>query len=231
MSEMGRSDVSTVTPERRWGVGGVPLPVRRLTVRGCRASTPPLDFSGYMRKLCDDVKLRCPTFAHLDPSAMAFTYTTSRTPGKYGLLARVTPLRFRDGGVFHRHRGNLYQSQRYFLDGRELLYLVTFCLPRFLNLPFEEKLVTVIHELFHISPRFDGDVRRHDGRYQYHSHSKRGYDDLMGKMTRAYLADHPEPALFAPFHSTFAELCAAHGGVLAVSLPRPRMVRVGQPVR
>ena len=38
--------------------------------------------------------------------------------------------------------------------------------------PFEEKLTTVFHELYHISPMFDGDIRRLEGRYHVHSHSQ-----------------------------------------------------------
>lgn len=229
MSDGCRTPKVRIPAERRWGVNGVPLPVRRLTTAGIKGGNTPVDFSAVMRKLCEDVKARCPGFAHLDPAAMAFTYTTSRSPGKYGLLARVTPMRFRDGGAYHRHRGTLYQPQRYVIDGREVLYLVTFCLPRFLNLPFLEKLTTVIHELYHISPRFDGDLRRHDGRCQFHTHSKRGYDDLMDRLTREYLATQPDAKLFTVFHSTFAQLCAAHGGVHAMRLPRPRMVPVQTP--
>jgi len=229
MKEVGRTFSQSSPAERRWGVGGRPLPVRRLTLSGVKAVNNPLDFSAVIRKLCDDVKVRCPVFAHLDPSSMAFTCTTSRNTGKYGLLARVTPMRFRDGGAYHRHRGTLYQAQRYVIDGREVLYLVTFCLPRFLNLPFLEKLTTVIHELYHISPRFDGDLRRHDGRCQFHTHSKRGYDELMEKMTREYLTTQPNPELFTSFHSTFAQLCATHGSVQTISLPQPRMVPVVTP--
>jgi hypothetical protein len=108
-----------------------------------------------------------------------------------------------------------------------VLYVLAVCLPRFLDLPFDEKLVTVFHELYHMSQRFDGDLRRHDGRYQYHTHSKKGYDDEMARLVRQYLAGEPDAAALAPLHLTFAQMCAAHGGVLAVRLPRPRMIPVG----
>ena len=67
-------------------------------------------------------------------------------------------------------------SRRIFVDGVEMLYLMTFCLPRFQNQPFEDKLVTLFHELYHIGPAFDGDLRRHAGRYAVHSGSQRRYD-------------------------------------------------------
>ena len=64
--------------------------------------------------------------------------------------------RLRDGRLSRRRRGVTFQIQRYFVDGREILYLVTFCLPRFLDLTFDEKFVTIFHELFHIGPSFNG---------------------------------------------------------------------------
>ena len=59
---------------------------------------------------------------------------------------------------------------------------MTFCLPRFLDQTFEEKLLTVFHELFHIGPSFDGDLRRHPGRYAVHTHSKAQYDSHMAAL-------------------------------------------------
>ena len=49
-------------------------------------------------------------------------------------------------------------------QGREMLYLLSFYMPRFQNLSFSEKLITILHELWHISPDFDGDLRRLAGR-------------------------------------------------------------------
>ena len=39
-----------------------------------------------------------------------------------------------------------------------MLYLLSFYLPRFLKLPWREKLATVIHELWHVNPQFNGDL-------------------------------------------------------------------------
>jgi len=44
-------------------------------------------------------------------------------------------------------------------SGREMLYLLSFYLPRFLDYPFEEKAGDRRHELWHIGPAFDGDLR------------------------------------------------------------------------
>lgn len=42
----------------------------------------------------------------------------------------------------------------------KIKYFIEFSFPRFLNLSESEKLKTIIHELFHISPDFDGSLRK-----------------------------------------------------------------------
>src|SRR5262245_13137866 len=148
----------------------------------------PFDFCAAVRHLCADVAARVPELAHIDTSRILFAYTQARNGRPHGLQARVTPLRFRDGALTRRHRGVSFQVQRHFVDGTEVFYLMTFCLPRFLNQDFDGKFVTLFHELYHISPRFDGDLRRHAGRCEVHTASRRRYDEQMAKLARAYLA-------------------------------------------
>src|SRR5688572_2582968 len=118
----------------------------------------PFDFTAAMRRLCADIVARTPTLKHIDLSRVLFSMNLARNGRRHGLQARVTPMRFQGGALASVHRRRAYQVQRVVVDGREILYLVTFCLPRFLNREFEDKLVTVFHELYHISPAFDGDL-------------------------------------------------------------------------
>jgi hypothetical protein len=141
----------------------------------------------------------------------------------------VTPLRFHGGRLTRQRRGVTYQVQRYFVDRHEILYLVTFCLPRFLDLDFDEKLITLFHELYHISPAFDGDLRRHDGRYAIHSHSQRRYDEHMAHLARNYLDGGAEPRLHAFLRLNFAQLQSRHGAVVGVMVPRPKIIPVPAP--
>src|SRR5947209_890874 len=197
----------------RWGEPDNPLPVRALRPSGRRrpalpgAAAPPwvatgdpgkpFDFTGHMRRLCRDIAARCPELAHIDEGRLLVGVTQARNGRAHGLQARVTPLRFHDGRTTRERHGVTYQVQRYFLGPTEFLYLLTFCLPRFLEQSFDDKFITVFHELYHIGPRFDGDLRRHDGRYALHSHSQKGYDELMARLARDYLADRPAAELHA----------------------------------
>lgn len=186
----------------------------------------PFDFCGHMRRLLEDVALRCPKLSHLQVPKMLVGMTVARNGRKHGLLARVTPLRFGKGALTHQRRGVIYQVQRFFLDDHEYLYHLTFCLPRFLNQDFDGKLITIFHELFHIHPNFDGDLRRHGGRYDLHTHSQKEYDRHMADLARAYLDEKPPADLVAFLRLTFAQLCQRHGGVSGIVVPRPRVFPV-----
>jgi hypothetical protein len=184
----------------------------------------PFDFCGCMQRLSADVVSRCQTLHHIDVDRLQFGVTCARHRRRHGLQARVTPLRLRDGRMTRRRRGIIYQIQRYYVDGREMLYLVTFCLPRFLDLSFDEKFVTLFHELFHINPSFNGDLRRHEGRYSVHSHSQKQYDKQMSALAREYLAGKPDPELHAFMRLNFDQLIARHGSVVGVGVPRPKLI-------
>lgn len=239
--------------ERRWGIGGKPLPRKvaitpeqpvprsswwnRIFIRSHPATTPVItrvppeagfDFTNRMRLLCEDITTRCPELGHIDSRAVLYTFTPSRSQSLYGLQARVTPMRFRDGQPTRRFRGVIYQVQRYYHDGNELLYLVTFVLPRFLNQSFEEKLITIVHELYHISEQFNGDIRRHPGRYSAHSHSKKDYDRRMAVVVREYLRTGPDPVLFDWLRLPVRDLAAQYGPVVGAYVPRPQLIPVGR---
>src|SRR5262245_49722982 len=85
----------------------------------------PFDFCAAVRRLCLDVVARTPELAHIDTGRILFAYTQARNCRPHGLQARVTPLRFRDGQLTRRHRGVTFQVQRHFVDGVEVLYLMT----------------------------------------------------------------------------------------------------------
>jgi hypothetical protein len=191
----------------------------------------PFDFCGHVQRLCADMARSCDCLRHIDVGRLLLGVTVARNRRMYGLQARVTPLRFPRGQLTRQRRGVTFQVQRYFVGATEFLYLVTFCLPRFLDQDFDDKFVTLFHELYHISPAFDGDLRRHDGRYTVHSHSQRHYDAHMSELAREYLAGRPDPALHGFLRLNFAQLALRHGGVRGVAVPRPKMVPLSAAAR
>jgi len=229
----------------RWETARRPLPRRavrapaRTGARNLGLDAPPwlatgpvdqpFDFCGHVQRLCGDIAARCAELRHVDVSKLLFCTTQARSGRLHGLQARVTPLRFRNGALRRQRHGIPYQVQRYFVDGQEMLYLVTFCLPRFLDQEFDDKFVTLFHEMYHVSPTFDGDLRRHSGRCQVHSRSKRVYDQHMAHLARDYLADGADPSLHAFLRLSFEQLQHRHGQVAAIVVPRPKLLPIVTP--
>ena len=232
-------------PERhplilRWQEPDAPLPRRGIQAPSRQSSLPwvatqsaapngqrsdePFDFCVSVQQLVTDIALRCPDFRHLEVARILVTVIQARSAEPHGLQARVTPLRFPNATLTKQRRGVPFHIQRYFLGEQEFLYLMTFCLPRYLDQDFDQKLVTLFHELYHISPTFDGDLRRHEGRYQFHSHSQRDYDHHMAHCARAYLAGGPDPNLHGFLRMSFAQLQQRHGTVTGIVVPRPKII-------
>jgi hypothetical protein len=134
----------------RWDEYANPLPVRRIEAPARRNAHPvedappwfptgvlhmPFDFCGHVRRLLVDIVERCADLRHVDVARLLLAVTQARNGHAHGLQARVTPLRFARGKLINARQGVPYQVQRYFLGNHEYLYLMSFCLPRFLNLP------------------------------------------------------------------------------------------------
>jgi len=184
------------------------------------------NFTWHMRRLCTDLTSRLSELDHIDLSRVGIRFCQARKAVRHGVHASLTPLRFAGGALSVKRGKDHWRIERlYDADGRELLYLLSFYLPRFCEHSYEEKLGTVIHELWHISPQFDGDLRRHPGRCFAHSHSRRQYDDLMGELARKWLRlDPPDPASeFLKFN--FRELEGRYGRVFGQRIATPKLVR------
>lgn len=188
----------------------------------------PFDFSHAMRKLCEDIAQRVGEFQHVEMDRVAVSFAQARSRAPYGLQAKLTPMRFEDGALVTRRDGRDWTVQRLYYNNREMLYILTFYLPRFLNQSFREKMITVFHELYHISPQFDGDLRRMSGRYHVHSHSQKEYDRLMEVYVDQYLQLRPPDELLGFLRKKFPTLQKRHGGVVGLQVPIPKLIPVAQ---
>jgi predicted metallopeptidase len=186
-----------------------------------------LDFTGAMQRLCVDMAVRLPELAHVDMARVAVSFCQTRSSTRQGVFASLTPLRFPGGHSQTVRRGRRLTIQRVVdAAGREMLYLLSFYLPRFLDLPYREKLSTVLHELWHIGPSFDGDLRRFSGRCYAHGGSRKRYDADVESLTQRWLDAEPPNALHALLRHDFRQILADHGGIHGRRYARPRLVPV-----
>ena len=184
------------------------------------------DFTLHMRRLCADLCARLPEFAHVDMTRVAIRFCQARKAVRHGLQATLTPLRFADGALTTHRGGRYWRVERlYDASGREMLYLLSFYLPRFQERSFEEKLATVVHELWHIGPRFDGDLRRHEGRCWAHGHSQAKYNAEARQLALKWLSLAPPPQMHQFLRLRFSELAQRHGRVFGQKIPTPKLIR------
>jgi predicted metallopeptidase len=190
-----------------------------------------LNFTAMMQRLCQDMAARLPELQHIDVRQIGFSFAQARNRSPHGLYATLTPLRFPGGALQARLHGRRYATQRlYDPAGRELLYVLSFYLPRFLDLGFHEKLATTAHELWHISPKFDGDLRRHRGRCYAHTRSQANYDAQMARLVDRYLQQSPPVSVYASLQRNFVQLQREWGGVFGTKIPHPRLLAFEEPV-
>ncbi len=188
-------------------------------------STQGFDFTCAIKAVCDDMARRLPALAHIDMSRVAVGFCQARKRVPHGLQASLTPLRFEGGARATVERGRRYTCQSILApDGREYLYLLNFYLPRFLDHSLGEKLTTVIHELWHISPQFDGDLRRHEGRCYVHGPSQRDFDRSAAKLAGQWLAGDPPTTLYDFLRYDFRQLQARYGSVYGQRYPSPKLL-------
>jgi predicted metallopeptidase len=189
-----------------------------------------LDFTLHMRSLCRDIAARLPEFRHLDIARVAIRVCQTRKPVTHGVHASLTPLRFQGGERTFVRRGRAWTIQPVHDGrGREMLYLLSFYLPRFCDSPLDEKLATIVHELWHISPQFDGDVRRLPGRCFAHGHSEQAFHREMADLARRWLGESPPAELYAFLQFDFRELRQQFGAVVGTRIPTPRIVLASHP--
>jgi hypothetical protein len=191
-----------------------------------RMQRQPFDFTSAMERLCGDIVAHTPELGHVRMPQVAISFAQARRRVLHGLQAKLTPLRFEAGSLILRRGRSEWTIRRLFRGDVEILYILTFYLPRFLDQSLEEKFVTVFHELFHIGPRFDGDIRRHEGRYHVHSASQKAYDREMARLAQAYLRRRPRRELWGFLELSFDELLARHGSVIGRRIPVPKLIRL-----
>jgi hypothetical protein len=156
---------------------------------------------------------------------VAIGFSQTRSVSLYGIYATLAPMRFPGGRLETLRRGRRYGIRRlYDPSGVEMLYILSFYLPRFLDLSFRQKLTTTAHELWHISPEFDGDVRRYEGRCYAHSSSKRHFDELAEALADRYLATDPASEIHSFLREDYRGLVGRHGRVFGLKIAAPKLV-------
>ncbi|MGQ0508142.1 MAG: hypothetical protein ACT4TC_22820 [Myxococcaceae bacterium] len=157
------------------------------------------DFNRAVRDLLEDVRLSVEEFAHIRPSKILVVAGEARRASR----GTVKPLTRGEGPQERRPRPLVK------IRGRKILYCITLRPLFFRSSTPKARIGTLLHELFHISPRFDGTL---DPEHR-HAQIGREFARALRPIVKRYLARCP-PEIFAPF---------AHNGDVRVQqwLERP----------
>jgi hypothetical protein len=158
------------------------------------------NFRALMKEICVAV----PEFSRFDLSRVAVSVGTSRSQTKHGIWAYVTPLRYVGGGLYRKGlRRGVPGQYTYVLGDVDLeapdapLYLITILVPRFFSLSFDERIETLVHELYHLHPEFRGDLRRFAKPHVHHGPTPAAYNRRVKELVdealarNPFLAEHP----------------------------------------
>ena len=188
--------------------------------------------------LTDDVSLlvhllakRVDALSHLEPGRILHGISQARTRSRYGVYAQCHALRFRHGEREMVSEGYRWVWPVLRVRGQEIAYYITYFLPRFLDQPVRERLHTLLHELHHISPTFNGDLRRFQGRNEFHGNTRAEFDGVVDRVLES--AERVIDLDRFPFlvHD-FEGLVERYGGVVGNHLKRfnPRKMPIEQAV-
>jgi hypothetical protein len=140
--------------------------------------------------LLDDIVLRMPEFGHIKPERVLVLAGEARRASR----GTVKPLTF-PGGKRRDAHGNRKPIVK--IGGLRMLYCITLRPLFFRDSTPKERVETLIHELFHISQRFDGTL---DKRRRHHEMGDR-FMRRLRPLVRRYLRECPHELLVPFSHS------------------------------
>jgi predicted metallopeptidase len=171
-----------------------------------------------------EIVSRSPSLAHIDVGRVLVCIGSNRSGRRGGMYGKLIPLRFENGSEIVRYRGRYYTLPAVSHNGTDCLYIIYFYMPRFFDLPWTEKLRVIFHELYHISPRFDGDIRRMGAVKTAHGHSKKHFDSLYAAELKTFSEHIRGTSVMTFLEMNTGALYRSYRKVTGVRMKSPRPV-------
>ncbi len=137
-----------------------------------------INLTDLLTNIIKEIIHRTSLFSHVDINRLLVCIAYNRQRGRGGTFGKLVPLKFEGGLDVVHYQGEYYSMPKIFHRGKRLLYLVYFYIPMFFNLSPREKLSVIFHELFHINPDFNGDIRRLGNTGTSHGYSRDKFNSL-----------------------------------------------------
>ena len=151
-----------------------------------------------------EIALFSPQFAHIDMKYVLVSVAFNKASSRGYMYGKLVPLCFENGQKESAYKGRFYRLPDVLYEDTSQLYVIYFYAPRFFNLPPYEKLKVIFHELYHISPEFNGDIRRMGNKKFAHGHSRKNFDALFEEEAKRF-SEHIANTEFFEFLSFSAD--------------------------
>jgi len=116
-------------------------------------------------------------FKSFDINKILVCCASNRKDSKGAIYGKLQPLRFKDGSEIIKHNNKYYTIPKIVLNDIEILYVLYLYIPKFFDMTAKDKINVMFHELYHISPEFNGDIRRMSNIKSAHGHSKKSFEE------------------------------------------------------
>lgn len=144
-----------------------------------------------INNLIFDIKYKVEEFSHIEPEKIIVNFKKSITDTTYAEIKTISSegdhlLKDKNGRI-----ERFISSTPALSSGYPVKYLINLYIPLFFKLSLKEKLLTIFHELYHISPKFDGELRTFSCSQYQHGPSMNKYEYYMEYLLLKYLSsDH-----------------------------------------
>lgn len=145
----------------------------------------PVNLTESLREAAGEICGWVPDLAHVDVSRVQFALFYTRSAQRTLTYARCYPLSREIKQVGKRVYAlePLYTPER-----RKARYILAFAWKRYWNMTPRKRLETLVHELYHISPRFDGRLRDFEVGGS-HGHGLRWFDRQVRELMEVHIPD------------------------------------------
>ncbi len=182
-----------------------------------------------LNELIHDITSKVGELSYIDAEQVAISFKRSRESSSEEVWAEITGIEDEYNGTIQRREGRIekyFAPKTLLVNGIPIKYVVDLYVPVFLGLGFKEKLMTVFHELYHINPKFDGNLRFFKGKGYKHGSSLEKYDKYMEYLVDKYLKLNPTATEFLNKCSDdLVELCQK-GGLPKCPKSEPELFKI-----
>ncbi len=141
-----------------------------------------INYTQQIERFCIDICKKVPQLQHIDPTRIAYSLGDVRKNAHYGRVAAMIGCTPKPGSLAERLGVKCQKVKT--PHGSIANYILRIYFPRFFKESIDEKLDTLIHELWHIGEKFDGRLRANGSHYE-------GFQDDVNRLIETYIDNGP----------------------------------------